>query len=590
MKKLLLLTLVMVSAVLFSMSASAKNQVINIDTDITINDDGSADIYQTWQCNFKEDTEVYYFFPDEGKYEISNLVVWDEDKTYETVNDWDTSLSFSEKAGKCGILEYGDGYELCWGITEYGTKIYYVYFKIDNLVTAYKDADATYFCLFSDNVDTRPTYATVKISLANGKKLTDAGFFIDGEFTYEGNCTVHRNLYEYYGEFEDGAFVTKTDFPMTNVDFMAFSFIFEKGLINPVNSKYGSAEKSDDKYYNKYVEDSFWEIMKEIFTLTPDNELGLLLVALLIGVGLPAAIYFGVRIGYKLYLRHLTKKPELNKTEPTFGIVGSYLILKDFSQCETKELLTLIILDMINIGAITPIPYDPANPVPVKKGNVNFRVNPLSEDNDPTELQKLFFKFLTAAAKDDKILDPYEIKVKSVDYFYTIGKVMKEYTFEAAKQIDNAELKRSSEFFSGALVYRKQGKDELKKVLGYKEYLSQYSSHNSVNVFDYDGWENLIRYSVIFKNTDKVKTELGKVYPTAQYNISDYCKNLVYAEQTAKIMAKSIKHGEENYRSGSYHSGYYRTTSYRGSSYRGDGGFRSGGGGFGGGRSGGGTR
>ena len=370
---------------------------------------------------------------------------------------------------------------------------------------------------------------------------------------------------------------------------MAFSFIFEKGLINPVNSKYGSAEKSDDKYYNKYVEDSFWEIMKEIFTLTPDNELGLLLVALLIGVGLPAAIYFGVRIGYKLYLRHLTKKPELNKNEPTFGIAGSYLILKDFSQCETKELLTLIILDMINIGAITPIPYDPANPVPVKKGNVNFRVNPLSEDNDPTELQKLFFKFLTAAAKDDKILDPYEIKVKSVDYFYTIGKVMKEYTFEGAKQIDNAELKRSSEFFSGALVYRKQGKEELRKILGYKEYLSQYSSHNSVNVFDYDGWENLIRYSVIFKNTDKVKTELVKVYPTAQYNISDYCKNLVYAEQTAKIMAKSIKHGEENYRSGSYHSGYYRTTSYRGSSYRGSGG-GFGGGSRGGGRSGGGTR
>lgn len=585
MKKLLFFTFVVMSVMLLSFSASAKNQVINIDTDITINDDGSADIYQTWQCNFDSDTEVYYFFPDEGKYKISEFAVVDENGVYDFVADWDTSLSFNEKANKCGILEYGDGYELCWGITEYGTKIYYVYFKIDNLVTAYKDADATYFCLFSDNVSTRPTYATVKISLANGKKLTDAGFFTDGEFISEGNCTVHRNLYAYYGEFEDGAFVTKTDFPMTNVDFMAFSFIFEKGLINPVNSKYGSAEKSDDKYYNKYVEDSFWEIMKEIFTLTPDNELGLLLVALLIGVGLPAAIYFGVRIGYKLYLRHLTKKPELNKNEPTFGIAGSYLILKDFSQCETKELLTLIILDMINIGAITPIPYDPANPAPVKKSNVNFRVNPLSEDNDSTELQKLFFKFLTAAAKDDKILDPYEIKVKSVDYFYTIGKVMKEYTFEAAKQIDNAELKRSSEFFSGALVYRKQGKEELRKILGYKEYLSQYSSHNSVNVFDYDGWENLIRYSVIFKNTDKVKTELGKVYPTAQYNISDYCKNLVYAEQTAKIMAKSIKHGEENYRSGSYHSGYYRTTSYRGSSYRGGGGFRSGGG-----RSGGGTR
>ena len=96
MKKLLTLITIVFSFTLLSFTAAAKNQVINIDADIIINDDGSADIYQTWQCNFSQDTEVYYFFPDEGRYEISYLVVWDEDITYETVNDWDTSLSFSK--------------------------------------------------------------------------------------------------------------------------------------------------------------------------------------------------------------------------------------------------------------------------------------------------------------------------------------------------------------------------------------------------------------------------------------------------------------------------------------------------------------
>ena len=583
MKKLLIFAVVICSVMLMSFTAAATNQVTSIDADIIINDDGSAEFYQTWQCNFSQDTEVYYFFPDEGKYEISNLVVWDEDKTYETVSDWDTSLSFIEKAGKCGILEYGDGYELCWGITEYGTKTYYVYFKIDNLVTAYKDADATYFCLFSKNVSTRPTDVSLRLLLSNGKKLVDGLVFDEGKFSEDGNCAFISLGCSSDEIIKNGAYLTETTSPLRSTEQMAFKFIFEKGLINPLTIQKKKADKISSEFYDKYYFSK--DITEKSSSKWYEDEYFLLIFALVISVGGPFALILLWKIFNKLYLRHLTKKPELNKNEPTFGIAGSYLILKDFSQCETKELLTLIILDMINIGAITPMPYDPANPVPVKKGNVNFRVNPLSEGNDPTELQKLFFKFLTAAAKDDKILDPYEIKVKSVDYFYTIGKVMKEYTFEAAKQIDNAELKRSSEFFSGALVYRKQGKEELRKILGYKEYLSQYSSHNSVNVFDYDGWENLIRYSVIFKNTDKVKTELGKVYPTAQYNISDYCKNLVYAEQTAKIMAKSIKHSEENYRSGSYHSGYYRTTSYRGSSYRGGGGFRGGGG-----RSGGGTR
>ena len=577
MKKLLLLTMLLCSILLFSFSASAQNRVVNIDADIIINDDGSADFYQTWQCNFDKDTEVYYFFPDEGRYEISDFVVWDEDKTYETVSDWDTSLSFMEKAGKCGVLEYSDGYELCWGITEYGAKTYNIYFKIDNLVTAYKDADATYFCLFSDNVNTRPTYTSVRISLANGKKLEDASIFTDGEFISEGNCSVRRTLYEYYGEFEDGAFVTKTDFPMTNVDQMAFSFVFEKGLINPTKSKGGSAEKSDDKYFNKYVDDSLWEILTEMFALTPDNELAILVLGLLVGVGLPLAVYLMWRIFYRCYVKSITKKPEINRNPPAVGLEASYLMLKDFKLSEEKNLLTLIFLDMMDAGAITPILPDSGDPIPVAKGNVKFRINPVENTEELDETKGKFYKFLSVAAKDDKILDPYEIKVKSQDYFYTLSKIMDTYTEEVNKKIETSAFKRESEFMTGPLLYKPDGKAAVKNILGYKRYLMEYSTHNAVNILDYDLWQAPMRYAVIFGETEKIKGEILKAYPSSTYEMNEFTQKLIFAEQAAKLMAKGIAYSRKNYRSGNYRGGYYRTSTYRGSSYRG-GGFRGGGG------------
>lgn len=583
MKKLLLLTAIVFSMVLFAFNASAKNQVSKIDAEIVINDDGSADFYQTWHCDFGEDTEVYYFFPDEGRYEISEFVVMDEDKIYDSVTDWDTSLSFAEKAGKCGILRYKDGYELCWGITEYGNKTYNIYFRIDNLVTAYKDADATYFCLFSENVDTRPTDMSLKISLANGKKLTD-GLFLDGEFTDSGNCDIRKTLYLYPCDFKGGKFIIKSDYPMTNVDCLAFSITFQKGLIDPVNTKSGSAEKSVNKYFNKYVDDSFWEIIKEMFTFSPDDEYSIVMLALVISIFIPLGAYFVIRFGYWLYVKSIIGKPALCKNEPSLGINASYLMLKDFKLSEDKNLLTLIFLDMIKLGAITPIMPEIGDPVPYEKGNIRFRINIVDTEKDLNETEKKFYKFLKIAAKEDMILDPYEIRIKSQDYCYTLRNIMKSYTDDGEHKIKAAEIKRKSKLFSGPLTYTAKGKEELRKILGYKKYLMEYSSHNSVDYYDYDLWEKSMRYAAIFGDDKKITDEMLKTYPGRYTEIKEFSKNMIFAQHAGRIVAKNVNHMEKNY-STRYH-GSYRSTAYR-SSYRGGGGgFRGGGGG----RSGGGTR
>ena len=593
MKKLLFFVFVVMSVMLLSFSASAKNQVTSIDAEIIINDDGSADIYQTWQCNFDSDTEVYYFFPDEGKYKISEFAVADENGVYDFVADWDTSLSFNEKANKCGIIPYSDGYELCWGITEYGEKNYYISFRIDNLVTAYKDVDATYFCLFSKNVSTRPTDISVKISLANGKEFKK-GSFDDGVFSQYGNCDIFSLRHSGEDIYEKSCYLRKTTTPLESDEHMAFRVYLKKDLITPLTTEKKKAKINSD-FLDKYYFGK--DIPEKSSSKWYEDEYFLLIFALVISVGVPFALILLWKIFNKLYLSSVTKKPEICKSEPTFGIEGAYLMLKDFELSDDENLLSLMLLDLMSAGIISPIMPDKDDPIPISKGNVKFSINTIASEDALTDTQKEFYRFLSLSAKDDRILDPWEITIRAQDNFYTIRKIMEKYLSEAEHKINISDIKGSQKLFKGALSYTAKGKQEVRNILGYKKYITEYSLHNAVNYYGYDQWQTPMRYSVILGESTKIREELEKSYPAENNNITLYALNILFAQQAAKLMYKAIRHSEGNYSStryGTVSGHYYRTASYRSSgSYRGGGrGFGGGsfGGGSRGGRSGGGTR
>jgi uncharacterized membrane protein YgcG len=247
---------------------------------------------------------------------------------------------------------------------------------------------------------------------------------------------------------------------------------------------------------------------------------------------------------------------------------------------------------MMTAGVISPVMPAADDPIPVSKGNVKLSINPIASEDTLNETQKEFYRFLALSAKDDRILDPWEITIRAQDNFFTIRKIMEKYVSEAEFKINASDIKGSQKIFKGALSYTPNGKQELRKVLGYKKYLTEFSAHNAVNYFDYDQWQTPMRYSVIFGESHKIREELSKVYPAEKANLDKWSLNILFAQQTANLMVKNMKHSEKNYSGGKYnthtYSTYYTSTRYRG----GGGGFRSGGGGFGGGggRSGGGTR
>ena len=121
--------------------ALAASRVPEMELDVALLPDGSARITQVWMTDADEGTEFYLGCRDSGYLTITDFSVSDQNGPYAYVEDWDVDASFEEKANRCGILETGEGVELCWGVSEYGENRYTIEYVLHDLVGSYSDAD-----------------------------------------------------------------------------------------------------------------------------------------------------------------------------------------------------------------------------------------------------------------------------------------------------------------------------------------------------------------------------------------------------------------------------------------------------------------
>ena len=125
------------------------NSVSSINMDIYIDNNGNAFITETWNANLSQGTEGYHPYYNLGEAYISDINVSMDGHKFETVSNWNINNSFSEKAYKAGLYKAGDGeYDICFGISEYGTHKYSISYKINNYIVKLNDADMLYWNLF----------------------------------------------------------------------------------------------------------------------------------------------------------------------------------------------------------------------------------------------------------------------------------------------------------------------------------------------------------------------------------------------------------------------------------------------------------
>lgn len=189
----LLLTAALVSA--FTTGARAASSRINsMNITCVIDETGDAVITEVIDIDAYEGTEYYQVANIRGYQTIRDLVVSEHDAVFQDVGSWDVNAS--DKTGKSGIVTTGSGYELCFGIGEYGHHVFTMRYTVENFVTRWSDSFGVNYMFFSE------------IPLS----IDSASVTLEGPDAYsDENASIWAFGYEGDVVFEDGRVVMRTD-------------------------------------------------------------------------------------------------------------------------------------------------------------------------------------------------------------------------------------------------------------------------------------------------------------------------------------------------------------------------------------------
>lgn len=213
------------------------NSIDKIDMNIYVDKEGTAHVTETWSANLNQGTEGYKPYYNIGDANITNFKVSEADREYTYTDNWDTDLSFDEKAYKNGINYVNNGLELCWGISEYGYHNYVLTYDIEGFVAKLTDSDMIYWRLIPNELSSKPDDVHIKIYSDTyfsdnvpvwgyGKKGATA-YVYDGYIEMNSEGTLDSDEYMVVlAKFDSGTFDTKNTI---DHDFKYYQDMAKKG-------------------------------------------------------------------------------------------------------------------------------------------------------------------------------------------------------------------------------------------------------------------------------------------------------------------------------------------------------------------------
>ncbi|SET81546.1 Predicted membrane protein [Natronincola peptidivorans] len=546
---------------LMTQGALAVNNVSDINVDVVIYEDGSAYITQTWNCNFNEGTEGYIPIENLNGMSISEFLVSDESGVYTYIEDWDVEAGFDEKAGKYGMVKTNKGYELCWGISEYGEKRYAIEYKINNLVGGYEDFDGFNFQFINSGMGTLPTDVTVKITMHNGIKLDENNGGI-WAFGFDGEIN-----------FENGNVVAYTKKPLSSgTDSVIIMLQLNKGLINPtrvVNKSFESVKaqafKGSDYDYGTGTGENSSELPQEapsFFELV----LGMVIAVFPFAI----IIYFVRRIRRpKKKIRTLYKNADYFREAPIEGnLEATFVLAKDFDQTKDDgNLIGSAFLMLINAGCLEPMSEKTVGFFGKEKENISLKLMHPPQFTGVTA--KMLYDLLVLASGSDQILQENELESYCRKNHKAIMRIIKAAKQEGKNTLIHIDCYDTSKK-AKPLGLSQAGENLLLNTMGFKKYLLEFSLIGERSIAESVIWQDYLTFATLLGIADKVIEQFKKVYPDATH----YSDKARYHYLLVHRYTKASYHASQTARS----SGSGGRSSF------------GGGGGFSGGGSGGGTR
>lgn len=526
----------------------------SIDIFVEVREDGSASFKELRRANLSEGSEYYIVIENLGDSDILDFRVVEDGLDYQSLDKWDTSWSRDEKKYKSGVIKTSQGYELCWGIGDYGLHTYEVHYTVTNFVKNYRDSQAIFWRFINDKTNIPPKNA--QVSLEGPWDFNEENSAI-WAFGYEGQINFS----------DDGKIIASSSRAFNNSNYLTILVELEMDSFNSPST---------------LIDKSFEEVKSQAFEGSDygsDNNQSS-------GGSIPGALAFTLIpfIGLTALIIYLIKAPKKFKTSIKKRFIGEYFrdypyegpfeeiysAMIPLGLANRENILTAFILKWIYEGDISLEKYEKGKLI--KKEETGLRLNKSSWDI--LNLEDQLFLMMQEAAGSNQILEDKEFTKWARKNYQRLIKWEEELVSQSKKTLlAKGFLERVDKKFLFIKYHanEKTDKGERLEENSYKfiNYLRDFSlleEHGSINV---GIWDQLMIWAAFFGITQAVAEEFKKLYPNYE------------VESAYKTNALPLARSYSSHASSAVSS---RTSGGGGSSSSGGGGGSSGGG------SGGGTR
>ena len=503
-----------------SLSVAAAPVLRNLQILVKLHDNGDADIREIRTMDIDgEGTECYIVIGNLNGSDIKNFKVTDEtNQKYVNEGEWNVDRSRQQKAGRCGMVTKSNGYELCWGLGNSGTRIYMVDYTVTNMVRSYEESDGFNWMFVTRDMNPAPQKATVMITAdrEGGLPHDSIGAW---SFGFKGNVTLE----------EDGVVVTTSE-PMTSEMAMIIMLEIQKGIVHPTMAGKGSFkdlrkeafEGSDYNSGERPWYKKFWdELVSDLTAFFTVLGIIILFVWMILH-----------SIKTRMERKKLLKTVDWYREIPVNGDLvrarGLYDAFFTGGGITTENMIGAMVLRLLrtNVLRIENLYVDATGLKKVFGGKGKMQdCIVVGEFNDKNRLVntapiKKLYHMMREASGEDLILQPNELK-----------KYMKNHVDEVMSFMKSIEVNTS-------IKEAKRSIDDVRKVFGLKKFLSDFTLANERHLSELNLWNDYLIYATLFGIADQVKADMVKVNPE-YLQMNEIARNLTNDTVVPLLMAST---------------------------------------------------
>ena len=466
---------------------------------VSLQDNGDARITEVRDMEVDDTgTECYIVISNTNGSIVQDLEVSDETGTqYDTKGFWDVNGSRSAKTHRAIILNKDNGYEICWGLGASGSHTYQVSYTVTTLVRSYKDYDGFNYMFVASQLNPHAEHARVVISKENGTFTEDE---------------VRMWAFRFRGDVNliDGQVVAETTGKLDAEHAMIVMLQFEKDVFHPRHYAGGSFEEVKErafKYSDYNTKRSLTDWLKEITSW---------LIGALVFLSIPLFLLWKY-IKVWRFRRTLKKNLLWYRDFPYNGnlLYASQVIEACyFNKRNTKNLLSACVLRLISVGALR------LEPLAGHSGKSAIVIGDLKRVRgfSDTKMLRLLHGIFTAAAGDDGILQPKELKHWM--------KCNEEYVVELMAEVTQQR----------SLKECKKDMERCRQVFGLKQFLIDFTLANERHAVEVALWKDYLVYAELFGIAKQVRKDMMKINPE-YFKMDDIYRAMFNEEELPELYA-----------------------------------------------------